>query len=476
MPDTPQVDALSDAMAAISEPWAMIDALLGGTAAMRKAEKKFLPQWPGEEDDAYKARLGCATLFPAFSRTCGVMAAKPFSRAIAIDEATIPAPVNALLGDVDLQGTALAPFAADLMARCIEYGLVGVLVETPPRPQGVVTVADERKAGIRPYFATYPGGSILGWKCERKGKQSVLTQLRLAETYTTANGPWLEVTKPQVRVCEPGRWEIWRKSADGTWFKFEEGVTSIGVIPFVFFYGIREGFGVGQPPLEDLAYLNVEHWQSGSDQQTILHVARVPILFGKGFAEDDDIVIGASQATLTQNKDADLKYVEHSGKAIDSGKQSLETLEERMVRAGAELLVQRPSAAHTATQTRSEDEGNRSILQKIVEGFEESLADCLNLMGRFVGQPAMKARIQLYKDFGSATLKEAADLLLRAAAGDHVSSQTVFDHLKRIDAIAAEQTWDAEKKRMDEDVARDVAKQTALAANAQQQEKVNLTL
>jgi hypothetical protein len=35
---------------------------------------------------------------------------------------------------------------------------------------------------------------------------------------------------------------------------------------------------MGISPLRDLAYLNVKHWQSQSDQDTILHVARVPIL------------------------------------------------------------------------------------------------------------------------------------------------------------------------------------------------------
>jgi hypothetical protein len=41
---------------------------------------------------------------------------------------------------------------------------------------------------------------------------------------------------------------------------------------------LRCAFGDGEPPLLDLAYLNVKHWQSQSDQDNILHIARVPIL------------------------------------------------------------------------------------------------------------------------------------------------------------------------------------------------------
>jgi hypothetical protein len=53
-------------------------------------------------------------------------------------------------------------------------------------------------------------------------------------------------------------------------------------IPFVPLYGTRLAFMMGISPLRDVAYLNVKHWQSQSDQDTILHVARVPILaFGR---------------------------------------------------------------------------------------------------------------------------------------------------------------------------------------------------
>ena len=37
----------------------------------------------------------------------------------------------------------------------------------------------------------------------------------------------------------------------------------------------------------DLAWLNLAHWQSASDQRHILHVARVPFLFGRGLSEGE---------------------------------------------------------------------------------------------------------------------------------------------------------------------------------------------
>jgi hypothetical protein len=88
-----------------------------------------------------------------------------------------------------------------------------------------------------------------------------------------------------VRVLEPGTWTVYRKvrGEDGVdvWVIADEGVTTIGVIPFIPVYGLRKDFMIGSAPMIELAHANVEHWQSKSDQQTILHVARVPMLFAK---------------------------------------------------------------------------------------------------------------------------------------------------------------------------------------------------
>ncbi|MGR5448171.1 DUF4055 domain-containing protein, partial [Vibrio jasicida] len=83
----------------------------------------------------------------------------------------------------------------------------------------------------------------------------------------------------------------------------------------------------GVPPLAELAYMNVEHWQSKSDQQTILHVARVPILFAKMLG-DNKITVGGAAVVKCEDENGDLKYVEHGGAAIEAGRLSLLDLED----------------------------------------------------------------------------------------------------------------------------------------------------
>ena len=442
---TAEVDTPSAAVAKMAEAWPMIDALVGGTGAMRAAGELLMPRFPAEDPTAHTARVKMATLFPAFARTTEVLAAKPLSKAITLDD--LPPEIEELLEDVDGEGSTLHAYAASLMLECLRPGIVGVLVDVPPA-EGVRTAADEKAAGIRPYFATYKASSILGWRHER----GQLTQLRLLECVIEEDGEWGEKEVRQVRVLTPGAWQVYRKvKIEGgreVWQVHVEGTTTLSRIPFVWFYGIREGFGIGKPPLIDLAFANVKHWQGQSDQDNILHVSRVPILFGKGFRDGEKIIIGASSAVLTTSEKAELKFVEHSGAAIDSGDKSLLRLEDQMRQTGAELLVQKPNVT-TATQTVSEGEGSKSILQRITENFEESLEEALDLMCEWKGLNVGEIEVKLFKDFGATNLSDqSTSMLLTAVDRELVSKETAFQGLQRRDIIPAEVTWEDEQKRI----------------------------
>ena len=312
MIDKFDVDDQTPAVAQMAQEWPMIDALVGGTHTIRGQANRFLPKFPKEGEDSYKSRLGTATLFPAFSRTCSVMAAKPLARPIQIE--ALPAEFEPWLEDIDRQKTNLHGFVSQTLLDCMHKGLSGVLVEYP-QADGVVTKAQERQTGVRPYLTRYPAETILGWRTRMGVGGAELIQLRLLETVEEPDGEFGVKSIQQVRVLYPGQWQIWRKKEQVSvigeeWALWQEGVTTLDKIPFVFFYGVKKSFGLGQSPLIDLAYQNVEHYQSASDQQTILHVARVPILFAKGFSSTDTLVVGAASAAQSQNTDADLTYVE----------------------------------------------------------------------------------------------------------------------------------------------------------------------
>ncbi len=443
---TPAVDKMA-------ENWPVISALLGGTPAMRAAAGKYLPQWPNEADKAYKNRVATATLFPAFSRTVEVLSGKPFSKPLTLEDDT-PERIKEWCEDVDLQGRNLHAFAADLCSDAMARGIAGILVDYP-RVSNVRTKEDEQKIGARPYFVQISYENVLGWKSERINGVETLTQLRFLEAAREPDGEFHEKEIPQVRVLYPGKWEVWReKEVEGgrkVWARYEEGKSTLQKIPFVPVYGKRTGFMTGAPPLLELAHLNVEHWQSKSDQQTILHVARVPILFAKKLAVDEEgnsaIVIGASSAITSDDEKGDLKYVEHTGAAIEAGRKSLLDLEDMMRQIGAELLVIKPGNT-SITQTEADNEPGMCTLQRIAQGLENSLDEALQLMAEWVGEDD-GGNVQIFQDYGVDSLAEASMDLLRDMNVDGTfSDESLFHEGQRRGLIRPELTWEEEKKRI----------------------------
>jgi hypothetical protein len=169
----------------MQEAWTLIDALMGGTTAMRRAGRRYLPQWPGETKDSYDRRLQTATLFPAYSRTVSVLTGKPFSKPITIGE-DVPPRIVEWLSNVDLQNRNLDVFAAEVCQTGLAYGLCGILVDYPVASYR--TVADEKAANARPYLLHIRPGNILGWRSEQANGNHRLTQLRLLENVKIDDG------------------------------------------------------------------------------------------------------------------------------------------------------------------------------------------------------------------------------------------------------------------------------------------------
>ncbi|KAF1706278.1 DUF4055 domain-containing protein [Pseudoxanthomonas sacheonensis] len=435
------VNQQSEEVKDLAEQWPVLEALMQGTPAMRAGAQAYLPRWPNESAESFAARLATATLTPLYRRTVRVMAGKPFSKDVTLSEES-PASIKTWSEDIDLQGVSLHSFAAEMFEETF-YGLAGILVDYPrvgPAPNGVRTVAQVEATGARPYWVRVKHNQILGWRAANIAGKMKLTQLRLLESVEEDDGEWGTKVVQQVRVLTPGAWRIYQastvKADKGAWKLVGQGVTSLADIPFVPLYGSRIAFMLGAPPLLDLAYLNVKHWQSQSDQDTILHVARVPILAMIGADDNSELTVGTSSAVKLP-MGSDMKFVEHSGAAIEAGRLSLVDLQDQAITTGAELLVKKPGD-RSATEAAGDQEGNKSDLQRMTEAMEDSLDQALQFMAEYARLPS-GGNVSLFKDFGAATLSDASATLIKdLQAAGLISKETAITELQRRGVLSPE--------------------------------------
>ncbi len=417
----------NDEITARRKEWAVLDALMGGTPAMRKAGQTLLPMWPAEDGKAYDMRLVTATLFPAYRRTVGVMSGKPFAKPLQLKDADPQ--IEQWAEDIDLQGVSLHSFAAEMFQEPVAYGLGGILVSYPRVPEGGFRSKGEMPASMRPYLVRVKHSQILGWLVDQSSGVAKLSQVRILEQAEEPDGPFGVKCVDQVRVLYPGRWEIWKEVQKGQWIVTDRGTTSLTDIPFVPLYGIRNGLMCGQAPMLDLAYLNVKHWQSQSDQDTILHVARVPILAMIGADDQSQLTVGGAAAVRLPTG-ADIKFVEHSGRAIAAGQAALDALENQMIQSGAELMVKKPGA-RTATESANDAEANKSDLQRIAENFADAIDQALIYMGEFANVTNV-GNVELFSDYGASTMGEASAALIKDLhLAGVITGETAIGELQR---------------------------------------------
>lgn len=337
----------------------------------------------------------------------------------------------------------------------MQAGIAYIMVDAPPRNE-LVTRARAQEMNLRPYFVHLRTEDILGWRTEVVNNTTVLAQFRIMENVTEQDpkDEFADVTIDQVRVLDRTEsgvmTRLFRKASNTAgkdeWQLFGEptfsDMTEITVIPF---YANRTGFFEAEPLLDDLADVNIAHWQSQSDQRNILHFARVPILFGSGRQDEEPVTISVGQMTTAADPAADLKWVEHSGQAIGAGRQDLKDLEFQMETHGLQLLVAR---SESATGAALDAEKETSILGMTADQLQDALEQAVLWMAKYAGIDAAPS-VTVNKEFtvGMMTAQEMS-VLLQAVNSGNMSRETFLRELARRGMVAADLDPEEEAERI----------------------------
>lgn len=445
--------------------WNLTASLRGGTPAMRAAGKVFLPQDPDESAAAYENRLARTVLTNLYKRTVDKLVGKPLKKPIVVEE-DVPEEIRVLLDDIDHLGTRLDVFAAELLVAAIDDGLTHVLTDFPsttsaagdgevPQADGTTALSKRQLEDMnaRPFARHIRAADLIGWKVDFEDGKKVLTQIRIFEVgkIDDPEDEFAQIPRQRIRVIERDQWRLFEKQERDTnvgsseskvqWQLIDRGPNTLGEIPLRTLYTEQLGFMMGRPWLLDIAHLNIAHWQSDSDQRNLLHIARVPILFAKGFGEEvaDFAISLGSNSFVKAPAGADLKYVEHSGKGVEAGRNDLKDLEERIQLLGMEMLIKRPSGNTTATARTLDQAEADSALGMISQELENVLEEVLDLFAKWLmlGDDQGGGSLTIFKDFGI-SMAEATDIdmLFKAKSAGEISQITFLKEWKRRGMLA----------------------------------------
>lgn len=414
--------------------------LIGGTDAMIDAGRKYMPKHPAEEEENYQIRLKSTTLYGAYHTSIMKMAGKVFSKSVLINP-NIPTQIESILDNIDGQGRNITSFLFDVFVNGIIDGISFIFVDYTAIKQTdesqLLTALDVKNMGARSTAILYSASQIIDCKHENIGGVQTLTCVRISECVNESDpdDEWGEKTVEQIRVLRPGSYELWRKDNKENWYLFDSGLTAINYIPLIPFYTCREGYFEGLPPLQSLAELCKQHWNSSSEQVQALTFARFAMMVFAGISSDETIGrVGPNQIIKISSPDAKWGLIETAGHGIEQGRADIDDIEKRMLSAGMTARVE-SKAGVTATASAIDSSDADSILMAWATSLEDVANQMLFFIADYEGL-SDGGTVEINKSFAISKPDGSATELLSMCTANKLSNETFLNEMQRRDVIS----------------------------------------
>jgi hypothetical protein len=446
--------------------WRLLEQLTKGTLGMQEAGRRYLPQEPREDDEAYAVRLSASVCPPYYLRLEQMLAGMLTRKPVRLDN--VPDILQQQLYDVDLMGSGLDVYMQHLARLCIRYGHVGVLVDFPRGDEGDDTPVTDFS---RPYWVTYTPRDILGWRTDVVGGTQILTQLRLRESVTVPFGLYGEEIVDQVRVLTPGGYQLFRyqPSRSRDWELIAEGETTQDRIPFAVAYSQRLGQLESTPPLEEVAWLNLLAYRCESDQGNLLHVAATPRynLFGVP-AEMEEIEAGPQSATAFPS-DARAEFAEPTGTSYEARFKQLDRIRDQIAELGLAAVLGQNMTNQAAEAKAIDRSQGDAALQAVAIGLQDLVDTCLSFHAQYLGLPDGGSSA-VNTDFVSQRI-DSGDVaqLIQLRINGEISQETLLTRLSEGEWLGSDFDVEAEIEATMQQKAMDLqAQQDQLTAGLEQ--------
>ena len=394
--------------------WEIMKAVSSGTDYLRENCETFLPLEPREDYTAYLARVNRAVFSPYTQRLINAAAGLILRKPISVEGD--PYWTGVFNKDVDGCGSDLDEYARRKIICALTYGHCHTLVDFPA-PSDARSLAEERALNRRPYWIEVDPTNVYGWRLDRETNYGNLTQIRIGEKAVVADGEFGEKVYDQIRVIEPGRYRIYRQEeqklemqgpfpypasfdqADATseFELVESGPYSLEEIPLVTVYANKVETMVSRPPLLDIAYLNLAHFQRQADLIHSLHIASQPMLVLEGWDDQTkDMAISVNYAMATQpgNK---VYYVEPASSAFEAQSAEIKELQAQMASLGISTLSHQKHVAESADARRLDRIDTNSMLAMVSMDLESGLQKAYEHAGKYLGIEPPEVKIS--RDF-----------------------------------------------------------------------------
>jgi len=457
-PSTP-----SSVYTAMIAEWQLVRDIRAGAAAIRAAGQTYLPKFEDEDDDEYTKRLAVAPFTALYEDSTRTLVSKPFSKEVKL-QGEVPQDLRDWCENIDLAGNNLHVYASNTFGEAIHMGGCYILVDMPRPNQAPANLAQERAAGLRPFFRNIHFDDMLAiYDGVRNGKtyirqirfrdnslelddleEKLVERIRVIDDLGEGDTPWLE-----QRVFEKGS-EGWFLNTDLSGTIGAPKITEIPLVPLLFGLPVNGRFGV-KPTMADLAHKQIEHYRHSNRLDNALEFTGFSPLQAKGMAppmEKDDagnmvamrLRIGQKTILFAPPGQAgdrpEWDWLKTDSAGINQLREHKKDLEAEMRMLGLQPIMPQGGIQNMAATTSSI---NAARTHSAVQAWALKLKDAIELAfvyaARWRNLPET-AEAFVHTDFSSEVLKDADEkLLLEMVLAGLITRETFYDEMQRRDIL-----------------------------------------
>lgn len=382
---------------------------VAGERAVKARTTTYLPM-PNAADtspenmERYHAYRTRAVFYNVTQRTLAGMTGEVFSKE---PVAELPSSLDIVAEDADGSGLTLTQLSKRAVRYVLAMGRAGVLGDYPLTEEGV-TQADVDSGLIQPSLTIYDALHVINWRTVRKGNKTYLTLVVLWEQYDTDDDGFTVTKKDQYRVLRlvDGVYtvEIYREGASylGPVVPTDANGLPFDYIPFTFIGSENNDAEIDQPPMYDLASLNVAHYRNSADYEEGVYMVGQPTPVFSGLTEawvtnvlGGTVRLGSRGAVLLpENGSADLLQMQANSTAFEA----MEHKERQMIALGAKLVEQK-QVQRTATEADIDSANETSTLVSVAKNVSAAVKFGLQICARFVGDENAEIVYELNTDY-----------------------------------------------------------------------------
>lgn len=365
--------------------------VIEGTLRLREKRKTYLPQFPAETEEDYKARCDSATLFNLTLKTRNTMSGLVFKDPIKLG-ADVDEQIVALWENIDNAGNHGDVFCQMVFTDSFE-GYSAILVDAPT--VRAESREEQIRLGLRPYWVHYPANSIWNWRYEvnEVSKANELTMIVLREESAIPVGEFVSEPAVYYRVFKKDdglvTFTLYREIRTESG-KVEYVIEQEGSLPQLSQIPVAIVWHLGADPLLlDIAIKNVEHFQTYSDYKSLVHKTCVPIPVGKGveMSGGGKIVVGGSTMVQT-SPDGNFGFAEVEGSSLNLIRQSLQDMRDDIALMGLSLLADKTARVDlTATEALLNNVAETSELRMFARSMQDAIEMALGFTAEYLLLP-----------------------------------------------------------------------------------------